>query len=122
MDLNEYQKRAMTTCMASSNNFAYMALNLVGEVGEFASKIAKSIRKEDYAVNCNEIYVNDRIPEAVAMSKAEDEKGELGDILWQLAGLCKVRGYTLEEIAQANLEKLASRKSRGVIDGNGDNR
>ena len=38
------------------------------------------------------------------------------------AGLCRVMGWTLEEVCQANLDKLASRKGRGVIDGNGDNR
>ena len=46
MELNEYQERAMGTCMPSSENFSYMFLNLVGEVGEFASKIAKAIRRE----------------------------------------------------------------------------
>lgn len=46
LTLNEYQRRAMTTCMDSCDNFSYMMLNLVGEVGEFASKIAKHIRKE----------------------------------------------------------------------------
>lgn len=49
-------------------------------------------------------------------------KGELGDVFWQLSGLCKVLSFTLEDVAQSNLEKLASRKQRGVIDGNGDNR
>ena len=32
--LKEYQRKAMTTCMPSSENFSYMFLNLVGEVGE----------------------------------------------------------------------------------------
>jgi hypothetical protein len=31
-------------------------------------------------------------------------------------------GWDLEDVAQGNLDKLASRKQRGVIDGNGDNR
>lgn len=46
MELKEYQDKAMSTCMDSSNNFSYMFLNLIGEIGEFASKVAKSIRKE----------------------------------------------------------------------------
>ena len=46
LTLNEYQKQAMTTCMPSSENFSYMFLNLVGEVGELARKVAKHIRKE----------------------------------------------------------------------------
>lgn len=48
MTLQEYQERAMTTCMPTSENFAYMMLNLVGEVGEFVSKVAKAIRKGWY--------------------------------------------------------------------------
>ena len=31
-------------------------------------------------------------------------------------------GLTLEEVMQQNLDKLASRRERGVIDGNGNNR
>ena len=31
-------------------------------------------------------------------------------------------GLTLEEVMQQTLDKLASRRERGVIDGNGDNR
>ena len=47
MELNKYQEQAMTTCMHSCKNISYMLLNLVGEVGELASKIAKNIRKEN---------------------------------------------------------------------------
>jgi NTP pyrophosphatase (non-canonical NTP hydrolase) len=49
-------------------------------------------------------------------------KKEAGDILWQLSGLCQVMGWELEDVATGNLDKLASRQRRGVIDGNGDNR
>ena len=45
MTLNEYQQQAMTTCLPEAENFSYMMLNLVGEVGEFAGKVAKAIRK-----------------------------------------------------------------------------
>ncbi len=31
-------------------------------------------------------------------------------------------GITLEDVAEANIEKLQSRKQRGVLDGSGDNR
>ena len=113
MELKEYQERAMTTCMPSSNNFSYMFLNLVGEVGEFASKVAKSIRKEENIIEYNDL--------GVIENEAELQK-EAGDILWQLSGLCSVMGWALEDIAQQNLDKLASRKQRNVIDGNGDNR
>ena len=113
MTLKEYQDRAMTTCMASSENFSYMFLNLVGEVGEFASKVAKAIRKEENFIDDNDL--------ANAIDDAELQK-EAGDILWQLSGLCTVMGWKLEDIAQQNLDKLASRQQRNVIDGSGDNR
>ena len=45
LTLNEYQQKAMTTCMPTCNNIAYMTMNLCGEVGELHSKLAKDIRK-----------------------------------------------------------------------------
>jgi hypothetical protein len=45
---------------------------------------------------------------------------ECGDILWGVAGMCEVMGWTLEDVAQMNLDKLAARKAIGTIDGNGD--
>lgn len=124
MELNEYQKQAMTTCMESSNNFAYMMLNLVGEVGEFASKVAKAIRKRKMTITGNILLDTDVSIEAIEQQiETERElQKEAGDILWQLAGLCAVMGWDLEDIAQQNLGKLASRQQRNVIDGNGDNR
>lgn len=111
MELKEYQERAMTTCMPSSNNFSYMFLNLVGEVGEFASKVAKSIRKEQNCIEYNDLGI---------VTNNEELQKEAGDILWQLSGLCSVMGWSLEEIAQQNLDKLAARKAAGTIDGSGD--
>lgn len=126
MTLKEYQDRAMTTCMDSCNNFSYMFLNLVGEIGEFASKVAKAIRKNEMGVDDNCLYFklrNESFDWEEKLAAAEEElKKEAGDILWQLSGLCSVMGWSLEDIAQQNLDKLASRQRRNVIDGNGDNR
>ena len=93
-------------------------LNLVGEVGEFASKIAKSIRKSEATIDKNDIFVKGEW----FRSSEKDLKAEAGDILWQLSGLCSVMGWSLEDVAKANLAKLADRKNRGVIIGNGDKR
>lgn len=120
MELNEYQEKAMTTCLKSCDNVSYMAFNLVGEVGEFCSKLAKAIRKGQIKIEDNQLVwlldgaERDELETALKM--------EAGDVLWQLSGLCKIMGWKLEDIAQTNLAKLASRKERGVIDGNGDNR
>lgn len=125
MELREYQQRAMTTCTESSNNFSYMMLNLVGEAGELASKVAKQIRKEHLSVNDN-ILVNGRKADMLNGNDWEDlfneMRAEAGDVLWQLSGLCTVMGWSLEDIAEQNLVKLASRKERNVIVGDGDNR
>lgn len=120
MTLEEYQKQAMKTCLPTCNNFSYMMLNLVGEVGELASKAAKAIRKDEATIENDNLrqpstrHIDDDLNEAMQL--------EAGDVLWQLAGLCSVMGWDLEQIALMNLEKLASRQKRGVIDGNGDNR
>lgn len=119
MELNEYQKKAMGTCLSSCENFSYMMLNLVGEVGEFAGKVAKRIRKEELLMGGAENAENKLT--SLALTKGEqyeildDLKSEAGDILWQLAGLCKVMGWNLDDIAQCNLDKLANRKKEGTI-------
>lgn len=118
MELNDYQKQAMTTCMPSSENFSYMMLNLVGEVGEFASKVAKAIRKEEVLISANRLtmFGDD---DSIAIREIELKK-EAGDILWQLSGICSVLGWSLEDVAQMNLCKLAARQQVGTIDGSGD--
>lgn len=120
MTLNDYQQAAMTTCMPSCENVSYMLLNLVGEVGEFSSKVAKHIRKGNAVIDDNNLCDGSARP----LSKADlvGLRKEAGDCLWQLAGLCKVMGWTLESVACENLAKLADRKQRHVIDGSGDNR
>lgn len=148
MELNEYQKQAMSTCMESSKNVAYMFLNLAGELGELAEKmeesvtdkrwkkalqklgtmlgelgaIGKDIRREPETFMAADIrtafYRLSYMPQE---AKSELQK-ELGDIMWQLNGLMTVLGMSAEDVARQNLEKLASRNMRGVIDGEGDNR
>jgi NTP pyrophosphatase (non-canonical NTP hydrolase) len=119
MQLHEYQQKAMTTCMQSSNNFSYMFLNLVGEVGEFASKVGKHIRKENLVLDNNNLQGRWNLDDDTN-AEINELKKEAGDILWQLSGLCSVMGWSLEDVAQMNLDKLAARKAIGTIDGNGD--
>jgi NTP pyrophosphatase (non-canonical NTP hydrolase) len=121
MTLNEYQEKAMKTCMPSCDNFSYMMLNLVGEVGELASKIAK-MQRSGWMNFSKDRDIEPQMSFAEWADFSDELMKEAGDILWQLTGLCKVMGWTLEDVAKGNLEKLASRAKRGVIDGNGDNR
>jgi NTP pyrophosphatase (non-canonical NTP hydrolase) len=97
-----------------------MFLNLIGEIGEFASKVAKAIRKDKAMIDFNNLITERK--EFMTDEEIADLRKEAGDVLWQLSGLCTVMGWSLEEVAQENLDKLSSRKVRGVVDGNGDNR
>lgn len=117
MELNEYQEKAMGTCLPSCDNFSYMMLNLVGEVGEFAGKVAKALRKETGIMDdANFFYLRYQdLGEPTSTELYADLKSEAGDILWQLAGLCEVMGWSLNDVAQCNLDKLANRKKEGTI-------
>lgn len=122
MELNEYQDKAMQTCTPSSNNLAYMLLNLVGEVGEFASKISKAIRKGELRIDENDLVINMHISRERADEFDNELRKEGGDILWQINGVFSALGWHAEDIARMNIEKLASRQQRGKIVGDGDNR
>jgi len=100
--LTEYQDKAMETALPTALNPAYMIANLTAEAGEVAGKYAKWIR--------------DGVQDEVGMFQ------ELGDVLWQVAGLATVMGWKLDEVAYANLNKLASRKQRNALSGSGDER
>ncbi len=126
MELNEYQKQAMTTCLPTCNNVAYMSMNLCGEVGELHSKLAKAIRKGKLFISTSDRNKEgERIlnqTHTLTADELADIEMECGDVMWQIAGVCSVLGFNLEDVCRQNLDKLRSRKQRGVIDGNGDNR
>ena len=116
MTFDEYQKQAATTdmlgdgsSMTDANNPAYVAkiLGLAGEAGEVAEKYKKIIRDKKGVVSSND--------------KAEITK-ELGDVLWYVAMLAAYLGVPFSKVASGNLDKLSSRKQRGVQRGSGDNR
>lgn len=106
LTFDEYQTGARHTLLAENDHLlAYLALGLGGEAGEIQNKIKKVLRG-DYPA------------EAIR----EDLQAELGDVLWYLAVLADALGLSLAEIAQANLDKLASRQQRGQLRGSGDAR
>jgi hypothetical protein len=109
MELNYYQQKARETAIYPNmgNEFTYPALGLVGEAGEIANKLKKVIRDSG----------------GVLTQPVKESVGaEIGDCLWYIAQLATEMGYDLNDLAQGNLDKLASRKERGVITGSGDNR
>ncbi|MCM1075975.1 MAG: nucleoside triphosphate pyrophosphohydrolase family protein [Roseburia sp.] len=108
MNINEYQAAALTTAVyPTDKKIIYPALGMCGEAGEVADKVKKVIR--------------DNAQDFTAEKKREIAK-EIGDVLWYCAVLSHDLGFTLEEVAQMNIDKLKSRKERGKIGGSGDNR
>ncbi len=115
MTFDEYQKQAITTelmkpsKLVDANDPAMVAkiLGLVGEAGEAAEKYKKIVRDKGGKFS-------------------EDDKKEfikeLGDVLWYVSVLANYLGAPLSEVAAVNLDKLSSRKVRGVSRGSGDNR
>ena len=108
MDLNDYQNAARRTAIyAEHHRVIYPALGLASEADEVAGKVKKVLRDQggDFA-----------------SAPLEGLKDELGDVLWYIAVLAGDLGLSLDEIATANLGKLASRKDRGRLSGGGDRR
>jgi len=109
MDLNTYQQAAGRTALYPDRgqNPLYPTLGLCGEAGEVADKVKKVLRDD------GGVFSAER-RQAIAL--------ELGDVLWYVAQLAHELGVSLEEIASANLAKLADRADRNVLGGSGDRR
>jgi NTP pyrophosphatase (non-canonical NTP hydrolase) len=120
LTLNQYQERAMTTCMGTSDNMCYMLMGLCEEVGELQGKFSKAVRKGLLEANHHNQFVPTEGNRGKLDELREAIKAEAGDVAWMFAGFCKVMGWSLEEVCQGNLDKLAARKAIGTIDGNGD--
>ena len=114
MTLEEYQRKAMSTCLPSCKNFVYMLNGLTAEVGELNDLIAKWVRKGIVRIDNNnlefntsdELEINDYLTLLIK---------ELGDCKWFNAGLAEVLGVSSEKVAKTNLDKLANRKKEGTI-------
>ena len=109
MNFTEYQELAKSTAVYPIGyKKVYPALGLCGEAGEVAEKIKKVIRDGVDYLHEEEF-------------KADLTK-ELGDVLWYVAALANDLDISLNDVAEGNIEKLASRKKRNKIGGSGDNR
>lgn len=108
MEMNEFQRQALQTAIYPQElRTIYPLIGITGETGEVAEKVKKVIRDR------NGIFSkSDRLKIAK----------ELGDVLWYLSVLANDLGYSLDEVAALNIEKIRSRNERGKLHGNGDNR
>jgi NTP pyrophosphatase (non-canonical NTP hydrolase) len=106
MTPNEYQKQSFNTALPQCKTLVYMALGLSNEAGEVAGKVKKVLR--------GDAHLTQKVSDAIA--------DELGDTLWYLAGAAQMLGTDLESIMRRNIDKIAQRKTKGTLQGNGDKR
>jgi NTP pyrophosphatase (non-canonical NTP hydrolase) len=108
MKLSDYQIKAREfSTYDKQYDVFYPILGLTGEAGEVANKFKKVIRDKDGVID-----VQSNLEMAM----------ELGDVLWYVSALATDLGYSLEDIAKMNINKLESRRERGTLQGSGDHR
>lgn len=116
-DFNEFQKLALQTSAypviegSGKSNLIYPALGLAGESGEYVDKVKKLWRNQGMTTA---EFLSDE-------EKLEFVK-ELGDILWYVSASARELGVDLGYVAAVNIQKIMSRRARGVVKGEGDNR
>ena len=96
MNMNEYQWLASRTINPKlyPEQQAHHALHgMVGEIGEIHSLYQKTYQGHDI----DKMHL----------------KKELGDLLWFIAEFCTSMDWTLEDVAQANIDKLKERYPEG---------
>lgn len=87
--------------------YIYATLGLVGEAGEVAEKLKKILRDGNFEIG---------------EAEKQDLLRELGDVQWYVVDSADELGSSGEEVARMNIDKLKSRRERGVLQGSGDNR
>jgi|ERR1041385_8083752 NTP pyrophosphatase (non-canonical NTP hydrolase) len=107
MDLNKYQELTQTTAIypgqGSKAGLEYSILGFVGEAGELANAYKKILRDNHGQIN------DDRL---VGLCL------ELGDALWYMARIAKELGFSFNDIATMNIEKLARRATMNQLHAN----
>lgn len=96
MNMNEYQGLAYRTVnrgltVAEMNLHALHGL--AGEVGEIHSMFQKQYQGHEIST--------------------DSLKKEIGDLLWFIAELCTVNEMSMDDVAQANIDKLRKRYPEG---------
>ena len=110
MTFDEYQKRALTTAHNTYEPLmerTIWAMGVAGEAGEVVEKWKKIVAYKGGKPTQEEL---------------DELAKELGDVVWYIAVMAHSLGYSFDDIMARNVEKLKSRKARGVIKGKGDNR
>lgn len=86
---------------------SYPIIALNGEAGELAELVKKAMRDEAFYFS---------------LERKELMRKELGDVLYCVARIAHHLDVRLDTIAADNMQKLQSRKDRGVLSGSGSDR
>lgn len=101
MTLNEYQAAQNRT--GAGFTLIVFTLGLAGEAGEVIELVKKHIG-HGHSLDRQKMLI------------------ELGDVLWYVSALAGALGFTLEEVAQANIDKLKRRYPDGFSSERSQNR
>lgn len=100
MTLNEllelHTQVVKSTCSGDGANIINAAMGLVGEAAEVSEHI-KKVAFQQHPIDDKKIVE------------------ELGDLLWYFNLIRSLRGYTMEQILEANMNKMARRYPSGVF-------
>ena len=107
MNLDDYQQlvEELNLTRGDIDEYPHLINGLVAEVGEVAGAYQKLFRGD--------------FGEEELLRRLE---GELGGLLWYFTALCTYEGFTVQGIMDDNAKKLKSRRKRGVLQGDGDDR
>lgn len=110
MTFDEYQQGAITTNLTKDDQLKELMQQVLG-LGDESGEVLAIFKK----------WIRDKDADILQLDKGSVKK-EMGDILWYIAVIAHDLDISLDDLARTNLEKLASRKERGVLGGSGDNR
>lgn len=99
LSMNEYQQKAARTInkkLTPEKMLDHALHEIASEVGEIHGLYQKELQGHEFSV--------------------EKLKKEIGDLLWGIAELCEVYGFTLEEVARMNNAKLENRYPEGFTE------
>ena len=99
----------------SGKNPAYLIAGIAEETGELCGKFAKAVRNGTLDADFTQNGNTTKVFTATAVK-------ELGDEPWCCANLADCWGVRSPDVKVRNIAKLADRKERGKIIGEGDER
>lgn len=129
LDFDVYQKSAHGTAEYPSEiGLYYAALGLAGEGGEVAAVLLDLLaaglhvakHTGEVANQVKKVARDDAGVLTAARKRAVIK--ELGGMFWYAAEIATLMGISLADVPAANLAQLYSRKARGTIKGDGDDR